>query len=1395
MPASEDVWRNLRTMHVVFAVSSAALFGATWLMMDRDYADEWRPIQRVNFRLQADQLLAEKQAVKSPSFETEESELRKRVDEAKKSLESNSGERDAANTAVRQLEGEFQLLSRTVKEQRAQRDKARADLDIAVRDGALTRPALAPYQKVFDDVQANVDAMERLLQDLQTKLDDAKNKVAEITKSRDEAQAALKKHETELDRLDKTLAQIQPTGTAEKFKRWLMELPIVDGFNGPLKINQIWLPELTIGLGGMAEVARFDRCITCHANIDRVGTGNVPTFPHDPHGVTMANAEKFLSGEVRKHADGTPMGYGHPFSTHPHPELYLTSSSPHPMQKFGCTGCHEGQGSGTIFQNASHTPNSPGIGEVWHEKYGYVNNHFWEYPMYPKRLAEAACLKCHHNVVELGVNPKFGASAPKLYQGYELIRQYGCFGCHEINGYSAGKTIGPDMRLEPQTEEEAERIAADSTAVAGTMRKVGPGLRHFASKTNKGWAEQWVQEPKRFRPDTRMPQFFNLSNQQDPHGKDLQPVEIAGIVAFLFEKSEPAKLDEWAAGYTPDAERGQKLFAQRGCLNCHAHDDFPGIKANVGPNLTNAHQKISSLKWLYTWIREPSRHSARTLMPNLYLEPETVLGKTVDPAADIAAYLLSKRDDAGKLLPDAAGKPVLDDVGPGRFEQLPWKKPALEELARLYLGKVLTKEKVDTLFRTHEYPSAEAERVRSAGTKPDEIELVDGTITDESMLRYIGRRTISRYGCYGCHDIPGYEKARPIGTALQDWGRKDPTKLALEHIEEYLHHHGEPDGSSTAKRAEKALNDGRNGNLTPELEATEGSVGYFFSQLLHHGRSGFLWQKLRDPRSYDYKKIETKGWDERLRMPKFPFKEQEIEAVATFVLGLIAEPPAEKYLYRPQGAAKARIQGEKLITKFNCAGCHLLELPEIQYKASELEYRLDMTEAEREAAAEGKAIAVSGKERWETIRARLESDNPPRTYVRSIDPEDLAAIDLGRLDVVVKNMNEPGASRASQHVEAKALVGLHDRLWQSYSAPFPNREVPEASTEAFYRRFNAFIENVAFVDLQPGDFPVAVDLLMQLKPPQEGRSDRPASNNEFVLKFHGLTSSVPDPEDDPADQEYGYDLWETLQVGQTTLLPGKRMTVPVPKLLKASSGRGGAFADWLTDYSMKADSQLARDKARAMGPPPLHLEGLKVQTPWLYSFLKNPGKLRHTTVLRMPQFRMSNEEAQALADYFAAVDGAPFPYQDVPQREPAYLSAKESEHPNYLSDAWKVITKAPPTGLCAGCHSVGGREFVAGDPTKVTRGPNLDQVSSRLRPDWVELWIYNPKWFTPYTAMPQNFGRDKQVFPELFEGSGQKQSVAARDALMNYLRMLEKEGKATAAAPATSAAAGGTNND
>ena len=37
--------------------------------------------------------------------------------------------------------------------------------------------------------------------------------------------------------------------------------------------------------------------------------------------------------------------------------------------------------------------------------------------------------------------------------------------------------------------------------------------------------------------------------------------------------------------------------------------------------------------------------------------------------------------------------------------------------------------------------------------------------------------------------MPGFETAKPIGTALNDWGKKDPERLAFEDADAYVRDH------------------------------------------------------------------------------------------------------------------------------------------------------------------------------------------------------------------------------------------------------------------------------------------------------------------------------------------------------------------------------------------------------------------------------------------------------------------------------------------------------------------------------------------------------------------------------------------------------------------------------
>ena len=118
--------------------------------------------------------------------------------------------------------------------------------------------------------------------------------------------------------------------------------------------------------------------------------------------------------------------------------------------------------------------------------------------------------------------------------------------------------------------------------------------------------------------------------------------------------------------------------------------------------------------------------------------------------------------------------------------------------------------------------------------------------------------------------------------------------------------------------------------------------------------------------------------------------------------------------------------------------------------------------------------------------------------------------------------------------------------------------------------------------------------------------------------------------------------------------------------------------------------------------------------------------------------------AQTLANYFAAVDGEPFPYQKIPERDPGYLDSANG--PVRKVSARRTRTAISlKAGKCSTERRAStairweGRAVKVGDPKKDIRGPNLEYASDRLRPDWLMLWLDSLRWITPYTSMPQVF--------------------------------------------------------
>jgi mono/diheme cytochrome c family protein len=135
--------------------------------------------------------------------------------------------------------------------------------------------------------------------------------------------------------------------------------------------------------------------------------------------------------------------------------------------------------------------------------------------------------------------------------------------------------------------------------------------------------------------------------------------------------------------------------------------------------------------------------------------------------------------------------------------------------------------------------------------------------------------------------------------------------------------------------------------------------------------------------------------------------------------------------------------------------------------------------------------------------------------------------------------------------------------------------------------------------------------------------------------------------------------------------------IPAPK---SPEPYGGYFANLLAPYLMGrgADVWNSDYRARHGLPPMLLREGERVQPDWLFRFLRHPTIIRPQfsrqgaiekgiLALRMPRFNMSDEDAQAIVNYFSAVDrmdnpafGVNYPYLALPQRQDNYLRERNA---------------------------------------------------------------------------------------------------------------------------------------
>ena len=738
---------NVDFLNVVFAASSAfLLLSVVWMVWD-DYDRDWKNTQRRFAQLEYEVTEAQLQQAGRSVDRSRLQQLQTELQEASKGVAANQQRVDELQDQIDDGDNRLFRASSAYQTAKATFDQNRYSFEASRNAGAASAAAkgekVAELERRVAELNLELEKVTAETAALQAELGKYTGQAAAVSKQIDEMTA-------EEGRLRKRLAVIAPSAV----KDYVLNAPLLDFMAPTLKVQQIILPNVVDDVN-FIRVPKMDRCRTCHLAIDRKGYEKYPQ----------------------------------PFTTHSNLDQYVGSASPHPMDRTGCTGCHEGMGQSVSFRDAAHAPSTPEQKHEWEEQYDWKEPHVWDFPMLPTKLTEASCAKCHRQEVYL-------PNAEKLNVAYATFERAGCYACHKTKGFDAN------------------------------MRKPGPILTKIDSKLTPDWVKTWIRNPRAVKDTTWMPRFWYNSNNSSPEDAVRNEVEINSIVTYLFANAEK---HEFAVKNPPrgNAKAGEGIVNSIGCLGCHVVGE--GKRSEIGPRRTFG-QPLESVgakttyEWIFNWVRDPKHYSPATYMPDMRLTDAQV--------ADVATYLSTLKGPAG-------------DVAKATPDQ----------------------QAADTLLLDYLKGAMPFESAKATMAKWD----------PQQRQLELGQRAISRYGCFSCHDIKGFEKAQSIGTDLSEEGSKLVTRLDFS----------------------------------------------FVSEIPHNDKLAWFETKLHNPRIFDRGR-QLPPLD-RLRMPNYDFSDEEVERLVTALMSFQREiqPPAAL----PTRSARydQLVSGRALVSRRNCVGCHIIE--------------------------------------------------------------------------------------------------------------------------------------------------------------------------------------------------------------------------------------------------------------------------------------------------------------------------------------------------------------------------------------------------------------------------------------------------------------------------------------
>ena len=567
------------------------------------------------------------------------------------------------------------------------------------------------------------------------------------------------------------------------------------------------------------------------------------------------------------------------FVSHPSKELLEI----HNPERFGCSSCHGGNGRATTSIVKGHG-----------------RHRFWLHPLYERDNMEAGCQQCHSaDRVLQGAN--------MLTKGKDLFQERGCVGCHRYEGFdretdalsSTRQTVkqleedlAANEREARQLDVEAGTVADETEAQAKLARavalrvtnsqvearieqmnvqarylmqdqkKVGPNLKDVRLKLRKEWIPAWLKDPQGFRPGTKMPTFWYL-NPDHELSKNFRQNADTERNAIAAYLWQTSFEGQAPKQAAGDATHGKELFETKGCMACHSVGE--NFENQVGGTFAANLTRIgekADFNYIVRWIYNPRERWA--------------------------PYCPKEKRDLTRADYEKNGKPY-------RFDTEGHSK-CPNDGAELQVQNMT----VMPNFRLSEQDARDITTYLFSLGK--QTSWPDASFMDDPKLKDQGGYLIKQYGCANCHEIRGFEDEQRIGKELTAEG-----STPIERLDFALLTHD----------AEKGLNP----FTGKKYETAAGKDAKWYNH------KGFFEHKLEEPGIYD--KGKEKEPRDHLRMPD-PFLTPEWKtALTTFLLGSVGAEGANvptSFFYQPTDRGKAIQDGWWIIKKYNCMGCHSVQV-------------------------------------------------------------------------------------------------------------------------------------------------------------------------------------------------------------------------------------------------------------------------------------------------------------------------------------------------------------------------------------------------------------------------------------------------------------------------------------